>query len=74
MAYNNNQQARISIDKFGNPYQLIGCKDKKGTGFSKGHVKLGGKLYKIEPSVAQKDGVEFWVKITQVKQQTNQSM
>lgn len=62
-------QARISTDRFGNPYQLIGCKDKKGNGFAQGYIELGGKLYKIEPSVAQKDGVEFWVKVTQVKKQ-----
>lgn len=63
------QQARISNDRFGNPYQVIGCKDKKGNGFSQGYVELGGKLYKLEPSVASKDGVEYWVKVTQVKKQ-----
>lgn len=59
-------QNRISTDKFGNPYQLVGCKDLKGTGFAKGYIELGGKLYKIEPSEAKKEGVEFWVKITKV--------
>jgi len=69
------QQPRVSNDRFGNPYQLIGCKDKKDTGFAKGYVELGGKLYKIEPSTAQKDGVLFWVKITLVKKnQGNKSM
>lgn len=57
---------RISIDRFGNPYQLVGCKINE-KGFSKGYAELGGKLYKIEPSEAQKDGVGFWVKITLVK-------
>ena len=61
------QGLRISTDKFGNPYQLVGCKDKTGSGFAKGYVELGGKLYKVEPSVAQKEGVEFWCKITLVK-------
>lgn len=60
-------QKRISTDRFGNPYQLIGCKDKKGKGFASGYVELGGKLYKIEPSEATKEGVMFWVKITAVK-------
>lgn len=60
-------QKRISNDRFGNPYQLIGCKDKKGKGFAVGYVELGGKLYKVEPSDAKKDGVMFWVKITAVK-------
>jgi hypothetical protein len=62
-------QARISTDRFGNPYQLIGCKDKKGNGFSQGYIELGGKLYKMEPSPATKDGVEYWIKVTQVKKQ-----
>ncbi|MEO6177288.1 MAG: hypothetical protein ABIP27_19190 [Flavobacterium circumlabens] len=67
------QQSRISTDRFGNAYQLVGCKDKKGNGFSQGYIELGGKLYKIEPSVATKEGVEFWVKVTAVKKQTRAS-
>jgi hypothetical protein len=66
-------QKRISSDRFGNPYQLIGCKDKKGKGFAVGYVELGGKLYKVEPSEAQKEGVLFWVKITAVKKQAAQT-
>ncbi|MDN3673436.1 hypothetical protein QWY99_10265 [Flavobacterium branchiarum] len=68
-------KSRISTDRFGNAYQLIGCKDKKGNGFAQGYIELGGKLYKLEPSVAQKEGVEFWVKVTAVKKRpTNSSM
>jgi hypothetical protein len=67
------QQKRISTDRFGNPYQLIGCKDKKGNGFASGYIELGGKLYKVEPSTAQKDGVLYWVKITAVKKQASHS-
>lgn len=62
-------QKRISTDRFGNAYQVIGCRDKKGTGFPYGYVELGGKLYKIEPSESKKDGVDMWVKITAVKKQ-----
>jgi hypothetical protein len=68
-----NYKARISNDRFGNPFQVIGCKDKKGTGFCKGYVELGGKLYKLEPSPAKKDGVEAWIKVTQVKKQPQHS-
>jgi hypothetical protein len=66
-------QKRISTDKFGNPYQLIGCKvnDK---GFSKGFIELGGKLYKVEPSQASKEGVSYWVKVTEMKKQAAQKM
>jgi hypothetical protein len=64
---------RINNDRFGNPYQVIGCKDKKGTGFPKGYVELGAKLYKLEPSDAKKDGVDVWIKVTQVKKQPQNS-
>lgn len=65
---------RISTDRFGNPYQVIGCKDKKGNGFPSGYVELGGKLYKLEPSSSNKEGVDMWIRVTQVKKQNNQSM
>lgn len=68
-----NYNQRISTDKFGNPYQIIGMKDKKGTGFPRGYVELGGKLYKIEVSDSKKDGVEAWVRVTQVKKQSQRS-
>ena len=64
---------RITNDRFGQPFQVIGCKDKKDTGFSKGYVELGGKLYKLEPSKATKEGVEVWIKVTQVKKQAQNS-
>jgi hypothetical protein len=64
-----NNQNFIKNDKFGNPFQVVGCKDKKGNGFAVGYVELGGKLYKLEPSEAKKEGVKAWVKITQVKKQ-----
>ena len=64
---------RITNDRFGNPFQVIGCKDKKGTGWSKGYVELGGKLYKLEPSEALKEGVKVWIKVTAVKKQTQSS-
>lgn len=63
----------VKTDRFDNPYQVIGCKDLKGTGFSKGYVELGGKLYKLEPSKASKDGVEVWIKVTQVKKRSTHS-
>lgn len=66
-------QARISTDKFGNPYQLVACKDKKSTGYGVGYAELGGKLYKIEPSPAQKEGVTDWVKITLMKKRQQHS-
>ncbi|MGL3000510.1 hypothetical protein [Flavobacterium sp. RSSB_23] len=66
-----NFKARISTDKFGQKYQVVGCKDKKGTGFPKGYVELGGKLYRLEPSNSNKDGVEMWIRVTAVKKQTD---
>jgi hypothetical protein len=37
---------------------VVSCKDKKGSGYV-GCLELGGKLYKIEPSIAEKDGVSL---------------
>ncbi|SHF14043.1 hypothetical protein SAMN05444377_10485 [Flavobacterium fontis] len=64
---------RISTDRFGNPYQVIGLKDTKGTGFPKGYVELGGKLYKLEHSPSQKEGVEAWIRVTKVDQKQRQT-
>lgn len=65
----------IRTDKFGNPYIVVGCKDKKGTGFPKGYVELGGKLYKLEPSDSQKEGTAMWIRVTRVnKNRQNTSM
>lgn len=60
-------QNNVKTDRFGNPYQLVSCKENKN-GFPVGYVELGGKLYKIEPSEAKKDGVLYWVKVTKVDQ------
>lgn len=61
---------RISTDRFGNPYQIVGCKvNAKNSAFCAGYVELGGKLYKLEPSNANKDGIKAWIRVTQVKKQ-----
>lgn len=58
-----------STDKFGNRYKVVGCKDKKGTGFPVGYLEINGKLFKLEPSPANKDGVEVWIRVTEMKKQ-----
>lgn len=64
----------IKTDRFGQAYQVIGCKpSKKNEAFCAGYVELGGKLYKLEPSVANKDGVAVWIRVTAVKKQANHS-
>lgn len=68
----NSRQKRISTDPFGNPYMLVGLKDKKGTGYGKGYVEIAGQLYKIEVSPAQKEGVTDWVKITKMAKRQQQ--
>lgn len=60
-------------DRFGNEYILVGCKDKKGTGYGKGYFEMGGKLYKVEPSEANKEGYTHWVKITKVNKSAKPS-
>lgn len=62
----------IQTDRFGNAYQLVGCKPNKN-GFSVGYAELGGKLYKIEPSEASKEGISHWVKITKVDKKAKQT-
>jgi hypothetical protein len=71
----NGQKPLIRSDKYGNPFQVVGTKDKKGNGFSVGYVELGGHLYKVEPSIAKKDDVHYWVRITKLKKDSrNTSM
>jgi hypothetical protein len=68
----NSRHSNVRNDRFGNPTQLIGCKDKKGNGFAAGFIEIGGSLYKIEPSQAQKDGVLYWVKVTKMAKRQQQ--
>jgi len=64
----------VKNDRFGNPYQVIGCKPNKN-GFPVGYVELGSKLYKLEPSDSQNPKYSHWVKVTEVKKQNkNTSM
>ncbi|HEY0971178.1 MAG TPA: hypothetical protein VGE02_09445 [Gemmatimonadales bacterium] len=49
---------------------MIGCKDKKGNGFPVGYVEIGGKLYKLEPSRSNKEGVEVWIRCTQMQRRS----
>lgn len=64
-----NNQQRVSKDRFGNDYILVGLKDKKGTGYPKGYAEIKGQLYKIEVSDSKKEGTEAWVKLTKVVKQ-----
>lgn len=63
----------MSVDKFGNSYAVVSCKDKKGTGFPKGFIEIKGKLYKLEPSPSQKEGVDMWIRVTEMKKQNSNS-
>lgn len=88
MAYNNGTRApRISTDRFGNPYQLkfaaqvTNRKTGEEVNAFKTYVELGGKLYKIEVSQAEKtkeikgqETAGMWVKVTHVKKQAAASM
>ena len=63
--YNN-----VKNDRFGNPYQLIGCKPND-KGFCKGFIELKGQLYKIEPSTSNNEKYGYWVKVTKVSKRTS---
>ena len=69
--------AYMSIDKFGNKTATISLIDKKDTGYGKGYIEVGTKLYKVEVSPAS-NGKEYkgypvrgYVKMTEVKKQNN---
>jgi hypothetical protein len=66
------KQSYIQNDRFGNAYQLIGCK-ANDKGFCKGYIELSGKLYKIEPSKSNNEKYGYWVKITAVKKRPQNS-
>ena len=58
----------LKTDRFGQPFTVVGCKPSKNEDFCAGYVELGGKLYKLEPSDANKDGVKMWIRVTKVDQ------
>jgi len=62
----------VKTDRFGQSYQVIGCKENKN-GFPVGYVELGGKLYKLEPSDSKNEKYESWIKVTAVKKQNRNS-
>jgi hypothetical protein len=66
----NNQY--VKTDRFGNAYQLIGCKPNKND-FPVGYIELGGKLYKLEPSKSKNDKYLYWIKVTKVNKQNKQT-
>jgi hypothetical protein len=55
------------VDRFGQTFMLCGLKDKEGKGFPKGYCTIGGKDFKFEVTPANKEGVEYWLRITKVK-------
>ena len=61
-----NQHTQTRKDRFGNDYAVIGCKDPKNTGFSRGYITIKGDTYKLEPSKADKEGVEAWIRVTKM--------
>ena len=63
MAYNN-------VDRFGNPYKVVGLKPNKN-GFPVGYITIGNTSYKIEISHAKKDGVDMWCKVTKMPTKKN---
>ena len=58
--------ARVRNDRFGNPSALVGCKPNKN-GFPVGYIEIGGKLFKLEPSQSNKEGVAAWIRVTQMQ-------
>lgn len=61
-------------DRFGNEYQLVGCKpSRRNPDFSVGYLRIGGTLYKLEPSRSNKEGVSEWIRVTKLKSRQSSS-
>lgn len=59
-------------DKFGRPTVLIKVVDKKGSGYGKGYLEIGSRVYMVEVSEGRKQtaaghDVTHWVKLTEMK-------
>lgn len=72
MAQNGNSRP-IKTDRFGNPYQVVSCRENRG-GYPVGYAEIQGKLYKIEPADSNKEGVKMWVRITKMANNRPTSM
>lgn len=70
--------AYTKTDRFGNSYVVVGCKDNKN-GFPVGYERIGGKLYKFEPTRASGNAPEgkkpfsIWLRITEVDESAQKS-
>lgn len=60
-------------DRFQNPTALIGCKPNKN-GYPVGYLRVPGVsgYFKLEPSRSNKEGVEAWIRVTYLKENSNQ--
>jgi hypothetical protein len=72
MSFNRSGGARgrgAKIDRFGNPYRIVACKEKEnrdgGAGWVTGYIELGGKMYKIQPYPGEGE-VHTFVRVTAV--------
>ena len=62
------------VDMRGNPYKVIGLRDKKNNGFMSGFIEIEGKLYKITVSNhSNKESVTAWCTVTQYPKRNNTS-
>lgn len=54
-------------DRFGNYTILVNCKDnKKNADFNAGYFEFKGKLLKVEVTENNKEGAQYWAKITEL--------
>lgn len=56
------------VDRFGNEYKNVACKDRKGRGFPAGFITITRPgTYKLEPGSSNVDGVDAWVRVTRTQ-------
>ena len=59
------QKSNVRLNRFGNAEKVIGIKANRN-GYPTGYVEIGSQLYQIGVTNSNKDGVEFWVRLTKL--------
>jgi len=65
------RKTNARVNRFGNAEKVVGIKPNRN-GYPTGYVEIGNQLYQLGVTNSNKDGVEFWVRLTKLaKRPTN---
>lgn len=59
------RKSNVRVNRFGNAEKLIGIKPNRN-GYPTGYVEISNQLYQLGVTHSNKDGVEFWVRMTKL--------